>query len=218
VRSAVQDWRKSGEREGYAADYDADYDADCGAGSGLVWRTARNLGILLAGCLLLLGILNWRGGLAERLGAGASEEPRQSAETPELQSSQQTARSTAMGDEMVIPAGRGGHFLVTAEIDGIEILFLVDTGASQVILTAKDAERLGYRPDDLEFSQRFETANGTILGAPLLLPYFQIGDLELEDVRSSVILAPMSTSLLGMSFLSRLESFEVREEGLILRW
>lgn len=195
-----------------------DREGDDDAGTGLIWRTARNLGILLVGCLLLLGILSWRGGTAERLSAGSPEEPGQSAETPSLQSSQQVTRSTAMGEEMVIPAGPNGHFLVTAQIDGVEILFLVDTGASQVILTAEDAERLGYRADDLEFSQRFETANGTILGAPLLLPYFQIGDLEIEDVQSSVILAPMSTSLLGMSFLSRLESFEVREEGLILRW
>lgn len=195
-----------------------DREGDDDAGTGLIWRTARNLGILLVGCLLLLGILSWRGGTAERLAAGSPEEPGQSAETPSLQSSQQVSRSTAMGEEMVIPAGPNGHFLVTAQIDGVEILFLVDTGASQVILTAEDAERLGYRADDLEFSQRFETANGTILGAPLLLPYFQIGDLEIEDVQSSVILAPMSTSLLGMSFLSRLESFEVREEGLILRW
>lgn len=203
-----------------------DREGDDDAGTGLIWRTARNLGILLVGCLLLLGILSWRGGTAERLAAGSPEEPGQSAETADLQSPrqsprqspQQVTRSTAMGEEMVIPAGPNGHFLVTAQIDGVEILFLVDTGASQVILTAEDAERLGYRADDLEFSQRFETANGTILGAPLLLPYFQIGDLEIEDVQSSVILAPMSTSLLGMSFLSRLESFEVREEGLILRW
>ncbi len=204
----MQDSQDRWDREDYAGDY-AD---DCG--TGLFWRTARNLGILLAGCLLLLGILNWSGGPAEDIGAGPSEEPRQSAETADLQ----TSRSTATGDEMVIPAGRNGHFLITAEVDGVEILFLVDTGASQVILTAEDAERLGYRPEDLDFSDRFETANGTIRGAPLVLPDFRIGDLEIEDVRSSVILAPMSTSLLGMSFLSRLESFEVREEGLILHW
>ncbi len=52
----------------------------------------------------------------------------------------------------------------------------------------------------------------------MVLPELRIGDLEIEDVRSSVIRAPLSTSLLGMTFLSRLESFEVRDEGLILRW
>ena len=108
--------------------------------------------------------------------------------------------------------------MVCAEVEGVEILFLVDTGASQVILTAEDAERLGHRVDFLEFSERFQTANGEIRGAPLLLSELRIGDLEIEDVRASVIRAPMSTSLLGMSFLSRLEGYEVGEEGLILRW
>jgi aspartyl protease family protein len=119
---------------------------------------------------------------------------------------------------LVIPVGRNGHFTVAAEVDGVEILFLVDTGASQVILTAEDAERLGYGVDDLEYSARFQTANGTIRGAPLLLPNLRIEDLEIEDVHASVIQAPMPASLLGMSFLSRLDSFEVGDEGLILRW
>jgi clan AA aspartic protease (TIGR02281 family) len=51
-----------------------------------------------------------------------------------------------------------------------------------------------------------------------MLTDLRIGDLEIADVRASVIQAPMTTSLLGMSFLSRLEGYEVGEEGLILRW
>ena len=216
----MQDSQNRWDREDYAGDYAGDYGGGYADdfGTGLIWRIARNLGGLLAACLLLVGILNWNDGPSQGPETAVPEQPPRQAETADLEISRQTSRSTAMGDEIVIPAGRGGHFLVTAEVDGIEILFLVDTGASQVILTAEDAERLGYLPEDLEFSDRFETANGTIRGAPLVLPELRIGDLEIEDVRSSVILAPMSTSLLGMSFLSRLESFEVREEGLILHW
>ncbi len=187
-------------------------------GSGLLWRTARNVAVLLAGCLLLLGVMKWGSEqVAEpgtELGAEPGlEQPQNAASAP-----RQIARTTTTGAEMVIPAGRSGHFMVTAEVEGVEILFLVDTGASQVILTAEDAERLGHRIDFLEFSDRFQTANGAIRGAPLLLSELRIGDLEIEDVRASVIRAPMSTSLLGMSFLSRLEGYEVGEEGLILRW
>ncbi len=200
----MQDSHEPWDREDYADDY----------GTGLVWRTARNLGGLLAGCLLLVGIINWNDGPAEETGTAPAEQPAHAAETASVQ----TTRPMVMGDELVIPAGRNGHFLVTAEVDGVEILFLIDTGASQVVLTAEDAERLGYRPEDLEFSDRFETANGVIRGAPLVLPDLRIGDLEIEDLRSSVIQAPMSVSLLGMSFLNRLESYEVREEGLILHW
>ncbi len=191
-------------------------------GTGVLWRTIRNVSVLLAGCLLLLGVMKWGSEQTAEPGAepgaeaGAElslEQPRNAASAPS-----QISRTTATGAEMVIPAGRNGHFLVTAEVEDVEILFLVDTGASQVILTVEDAERLGHNIDTLEFSDRFQTANGAIRGAPLLLSELRIGDLEIEDVRASVIRAPMSTSLLGMSFLSRLEGYEVGEEGLILHW
>jgi aspartyl protease family protein len=184
------------------------------AGTGLLWRTARNVAVLLAGCLLLLGVMKWGSEQVAEPGADFGLEQSQNAGSAPAQ----IARTTATGAEMVIPAGRNGHFLVTAEVEDVEILFLVDTGASQVILTVEDAERLGHRVETLEFSDRFQTANGAIRGAPLLLSELRIGDLEIEDVRASVIRAPMSTSLLGMSFLSRLEGYEVGEEGLILRW
>lgn len=186
--------------------------------TGLLWRTARNAAVLLAGCLLVLGVMKWGGERLAEPGAGAGLEPGLEQSRNAGSAPTQIARTTETGAEMVIAAGRNGHFLVTAEVEDVEILFLVDTGASQVILTVEDAERLGYRVDSLEFSDRFQTANGAIRGAPLQLSDLRIGDLEIEDVRASVIRAPMSTSLLGMSFLSRLESFEIGEEGLILRW
>ena len=126
--------------------------------------------------------------------------------------------SSEIPGEASFRANRDGAFVVRALVDGTPVIFLVDTGASQVILTIEDAERLGHSVDSLEFSERFQTANGAIRGAPLLLSELRIGDLEIEDVRASVIRSPMSTSLLGMSFLSRLEGYEVGEEGLILRW
>ncbi len=183
-------------------------------GTGLLWRTVRNAAVLLVGCLLVLGVMKWGGEQAVGPGAEPILEQSQNAGSAPAQ----FARTTAMGGEMVIPAGRNGQFLVTAEVADVEIQFLVDTGASQVILTAVDAGRLGYGVDSLEFSARFQTANGVIRGAPLMLSELRIGDLEIENVRASVIRAPMSTSLLGMSFLSRLAGYEVGEEGLILRW
>ncbi len=182
-------------------------------GTGLLGQTARNMGILVVGCLLIAGAL----GHFSRTGDAGPEpaaQARQASEPPVSQA----AQSEATGDEMIVRAGPNGHFMVDAVVDGVEIRFLVDTGASSVVLTAADAERLGYRLDGLEYSERYQTANGEILGAPVILPELRIGDLEIEDVRSSVIRAPLSTSLLGMTFLSRLESFEVRAEGLILRW
>ena len=192
--------------------WDPDMPDDTG-GTGLLGQTARNMGILLAGCLLIAGALGHFG----RTGDAGPEPAAQARQAPEPPVSQ-AAQSGATGDELIVRAGPNGHFMVDAVVDGVEIRFLVDTGATSVVLTAEDAERLGYRLDGLEYSERFQTANGEILGAPVVLPELRIGDLEIEDVRSSVIRAPLSTSLLGMTFLSRLESFEVRDEALILRW
>ncbi len=180
-------------------------------GTGLLGQTARNMGILVAGCLLVVGALSHFG----RAGDAGPEPAPEPAPEPSVQ---QAARSGATGDELIVRAGPNGQFMVDAVVDGIKIRFLVDTGATRVVLTAEDAERLGYRLDGLDYSQRYRTANGEILGAPVVLPELRIGDLEIEDVHSSVIRAPLSTSLLGMTFLNRLESFEVRDEGLILRW
>ena len=181
--------------------------------TGLLGQTMRNIGILLVGGLLVAGALSRLGGAGDAEPVPAAQ-ARRAPEAPV----QQAARSDATGDEMIVRAGANGQFMVDAVVDGVEIRFLVDTGATRVVLTAEDAERLGYRLDGLDYSERYQTANGEILGAPVVLPELRIGDLEIEDVRSSVIRAPLSTSLLGMTFLSRLESFEVRDEGLILRW
>lgn len=186
-------------------------------GSGLLGQTARNMGILVAGCLLVVGALS-QFGRAGDAGPEPAAQARQAPEPAPESRVQQAARSSATGDELLVRAGPNGQFMVDAVVDGVEIRFLVDTGATRVVLTAEDAERLGYRLDGLDYSERYQTANGEILGAPVVLPELRIGDLEIEDVRSSVIRAPLSTSLLGMTFLSRLESFEVRDEGLILRW
>ena len=186
-------------------------------GTGLLGQTARNIGLLLVGCLLIAGALSRLGGIGDAEPAPAAQ-ARPAPEPAPEPLVQQAARPSATGDEMIVRAGPNGQFMVDAVVDGVEIRFLVDTGASRVVLTAEDAERLGYRLDGLDYSERYQTANGEILGAPVVLPELRIGDLEIEDVHSSVIRAPLSTSLLGMTFLSRLESFEVRDEGLVLRW
>lgn len=186
-------------------------------GTGLLGQTARNMGILVVGSLLIVGAVGQFGKTGDA-GPESAAQARQAPEPGPESPVQQAARFGATGDELIVRAGPNGQFMVDAVVDGIEIRFLVDTGATRVVLTAEDAERLGYRLDGLDYSERYQTANGEILGAPVVLPELRIGDLEIEDVRSSVIRAPLSTSLLGMTFLNRLESFEVRDEGLILRW
>jgi clan AA aspartic protease (TIGR02281 family) len=129
------------------------------------------------------------------------------------------ADDDSAGDlEQIIEAGPHGHFLLKAVVNGVPINFMVDTGASHVVLTIPDARRIGFTANDLEFTQEFESANGTVRAAPVKLRELRIGQFSLYGLEASVNGGPLPISLLGMSFLQRLSSYEVADGRLILRW
>ncbi len=121
------------------------------------------------------------------------------------------------GDTITLVAAKSSHFIAEAQVDGVDIRFLVDTGASDVTLTPQDARRLGFNLEKLRFDKVYNTANGIVRGAPVRLGVVKIGPLEMENVRASVNSAPMSHSLLGMSFLERLGGYQVEGDRLTLR-
>ena len=113
-------------------------------------------------------------------------------------------------------ANNNGEFVVTGLVNDVEILFLVDTGASDVVLTTHDAQRVGMIPDDMVFSRLYRTANGTVYGAPVRLSAVTIGGVRVRNVRASVSSGALHRSLLGMSYLSRISEFSVRNQVLTL--
>ena len=118
---------------------------------------------------------------------------------------------------VAISAGRHGHFVLEANVDGQDIRFLIDTGASDVVLSPADALRLGFDPGKLRFTRTYRTANGTVKGAPVRLARVAIGPIVIKEVRASVNGAAMERSLLGMSFLGRLSGYEVSGGRLVLK-
>jgi aspartyl protease family protein len=120
-------------------------------------------------------------------------------------------------NELVLTAREDGHFYVVGEANGVTVTFLVDTGASDTVLTPSDAVRLGIDLNTLDFSRVYETANGIGYGADYVLGRLRVGDIMFEDFQVSVNQVEMGTSLLGMSFLNRLASFEFRDRRLFLR-
>ncbi len=125
--------------------------------------------------------------------------------------------SGVAGSESIrFPASSGGHFIVDATVDGEPVRFLVDTGATDVVLSPADARRLGFQPEEMAFTQIYRTANGMVSGAPVRLGTIEIGPIRVNDVRASVNGADMTRSLLGMSFLSRLDRYEVSDDALTL--
>ena len=104
---------------------------------------------------------------------------------------------------VAIRRGENG-FATDAIIDGRRLAFLVDTGASVIVLRQGDAARLGVYPLPREYTARVSTANGSILAAPIKLDRVEVGDLLVRNVAAVVLPdAALAQNLLGMSFLSQ---------------
>lgn len=120
--------------------------------------------------------------------------------------------------ELRVTRDAGGAFVIVGEVNGGRVLFLVDTGATNTVLSPSDAERVGVNMGGLNYDQTSETANGLGYGAKWTADRLQIGPIRRDAFPMDINQAPMSGSLLGMSFLNTLESYEVRGDQLILRW
>lgn len=119
---------------------------------------------------------------------------------------------------MTIRADRDGHYTLDARVNGATVRFLVDTGATSIVLRREDAKRAGLHVRDRNFTGRAQTANGQVRIAPVVLRDLRIGSLTLRNADAWVNEGPLHQSLLGMDFLRRLDGYEVAGERLILRW
>jgi aspartyl protease family protein len=127
------------------------------------------------------------------------------------------APTSSNSRSVVVPRGRNGHFEVEGRVDGRRLDFMVDTGASVIALTARDAAMLGIHPAEREFVAMVKTANGTVRAAPIELSMVEIDDLVVHDVAAMVLPdQALSDNLLGLSFLSRLRRFEYSDGKLVL--
>jgi aspartyl protease family protein len=115
-----------------------------------------------------------------------------------------------------VPLAADGHYYLTLEINGTTVPFMVDTGASGMVLSLADAERLGLDPDSLEFRGQAQTANGVVRTAMVTLPVVELGPFRTEGFRAFVNGGEMEGSLLGMDYL-RLFRMEFADSRLILR-
>jgi len=119
--------------------------------------------------------------------------------------------------EVVLTRDQSGHFRVVGSVNGTPVNFLVDTGASDVALSAADAKRVGFDPATLSYTRPYSTANGVVHAAPVTLGDISIGPITKTDVPASVSRAGLSHSLLGESFLSQLSGYSVQGDKLILK-
>ena len=136
---------------------------------------------------------------------------------PAIQPAAQVMVASAVGSPASISKASDGHYWAQADVNGRQVRFLVDTGASAVALTAEDARRLGFDPRSLDYSYTVTTANGPARAAAVTLASVSVAGARIADVEALVIESGLDTSLLGMTFLGRLSRFEATRSSLILR-
>ena len=189
-----------------------------GLGSGMIGWALRQVVIWVGLATVVLVGYGYRGdilGVIERAGGDRGT----AMATPAAgRPAAKEAAKEAASRSMTIRAGHGGHFLVDATVDGVVVRFLVDTGATRVVLSPEDAGRIGFHLRDRNFTERHRTAGGIVRAAPVTLRELRIGHLTVREVEASVNEAPIGISLLGMTFLNRLDGYEVRGDKLVLHW
>lgn len=114
-------------------------------------------------------------------------------------------------------ADANGHFVFKAAVNERLATFVADTGATFVVITYEDAQRLGLSPQSLDFSAPVQTANGVTRVAPVTLDRVRVEDITVRNVPAAVAgKGVLATNLLGMSFLARLKSFRIQGDELVL--
>jgi len=115
-----------------------------------------------------------------------------------------------------IPRSPDGHYRLALDVNGARLDFIVDTGASEIVLSKADAARAGLNPDDLPYYGRAYTANGEVRTAPVRLDEVRLGTMVDRDVAASVNGGDLDQSLLGMSYLQRFQEITISGNKLIL--
>jgi len=109
---------------------------------------------------------------------------------------------------------RNGHFHIKAEVNTHPVRFMLDTGATDIVLDKDTARRIGISVDTLRYNKVYNTANGQVMGASIRLPSLTIGGYRWVDVPASVNGGELKHPLLGMRFLERLKSYQIEGETL----
>jgi aspartyl protease family protein len=119
--------------------------------------------------------------------------------------------------DKVIERSDDGHFYVDAEVNGQLVHFLIDTGASSVVLTMADAKHVGLPFSEEQFSVIARGASGDVSGQIMKIGRVAIGRKEAFDVEGAVVAEGLDVSLLGQSFLSRIGTLVIDGDKMVLR-
>ena len=123
---------------------------------------------------------------------------------------------TYAGSVVSVPQGPGGHYYLTLQLDGIPVEFMVDTGATDIVLSHEDADRVGIDQENVFYTGLAQTANGTVRTGTVRVGEVRLGPIADRNVSIAVTEGDMPSSLLGMSYLNRFGSIEIEGGNLTL--
>ncbi len=166
--------------------------------------------LFFAAALVLIG------GYVARYADNAIEH-RADAQAAVVQPSFEPREPSSSGRSLMLEADRQGHFEVEARVEGRFIDFVVDTGASLVVLRESAAAQAGIHPQLRDYTATAVTANGKIKAAPARIERIEVGGITVYDVPAIVLPdEALAKNLLGVSFLSRLKRYEYANGRLVL--
>ena len=127
-------------------------------------------------------------------------------------------RAVTHGRMVEVARTNSGDFDILARVNGVRVPMVLDTGASSVVLTQQDAKAAGLPLEVLDYTVSIDTANGRTHAAQVTLDRLAVGGLEERSVEALIVQpGQLRTSLLGMSFLNRLQSWQVSGDRLVLK-
>ncbi|TRD20775.1 retropepsin-like aspartic protease family protein [Palleronia caenipelagi] len=136
---------------------------------------------------------------------------------PTLRDQVMPQQSVSVTGEIRIPRSFDGHYRIVLQLNDVPVEFIVDTGATDMVLSQQDARRIGFEPDTLAYTGKARTANGIVPMATVVLDTVAIdGVLEDQRLPASVNGGEMEMSLLGMSYLSRFGRISIENNVLLL--
>ncbi len=172
----------------------------------LLRRTVR----IAAGALVASGLIAWM--LVSHMPVSAPAGP----------AARKSAGSSTLfyhaSNQMSFRGGGDGRYYVDAEMNENKIRFVVDPGTPTVMLSLDDARTAGIDTGKLSFSTSVVTPDGETRVASVMIPMLTLKQLTLFNVKGTVAEGSLSTSVLGLDFLKRFDSYTMRDGELVLRW
>lgn len=165
--------------------------------------------------ILLLGTAAIVGWIAPELRAGRTDGRSAGPQLAAVEKGEER-RAAWLAGETVLERQGDGHFYADALVGSSSTHFLVDTGASVVALTGADAEAIGLDWNDADLTAIGRGASGTVYGVPVRLERIELGGFEATNVEAAIIPQGLDVSLLGQSFLSKLQGVRIDGNQMII--